>query len=61
MQDIVIQAILRHSDVSATRESHSKRDGVDARSIAAMKALESLLYNYGATNSAAKRAAVVVN
>ncbi len=38
--DIVIQAILRHSSVTVTRESYIKRDGVDAPSIAAMKALE---------------------
>jgi hypothetical protein len=27
--DIVIKAILRHSDVAATRESYIKRDGID--------------------------------
>lgn len=43
--DIVIQAILRHSDITVTRESYIKRDGVDARSIAAMKALEQLVCN----------------
>jgi integrase len=38
--DIVIQAILRHSDVSVTRRAYIKNDGVDARSQAAMEALE---------------------
>jgi integrase len=43
ISDIVIQAILRHSDVSVTRQSYIKRTGVDDRSVAAMKALESLI------------------
>jgi integrase len=38
--DIVIQAILRHSDVAVTREAYIKRDGVDPQSLAAMQALE---------------------
>ena len=33
--DIVIQAILRHSDVSVTRLAYIKNDGVDSRSLAA--------------------------
>jgi integrase len=41
--DIVIQAILRHSDVSVTRQAYIKNDGVDARSLAAMDALESVI------------------
>ncbi len=43
VSDIVIQAILRHSDVSVTRQSYIKRNGVDDRSLAAMKTLESLI------------------
>jgi integrase len=38
--DIVIQAILRHSDVSVTRQAYIKSDGVDSRSMAAMDKLE---------------------
>jgi len=34
---------LRHSDVSVTRQSYIKRTGVDDRSLAAMKTLESLI------------------
>jgi hypothetical protein len=47
--DIVIQAILRHSDVSVTRKSYIKRDAVDKPSLDAMKALESLVCNQSAT------------
>jgi integrase len=50
--DIVIQAILRHSDVTVTRESYIKRDGVDPQSLAAMQALESLICNQYATAGA---------
>jgi integrase len=39
--DTVIQAILRHSNVAVTRQSYIKHTGVDERSVAAMKALES--------------------
>lgn len=38
--DIVIQAILRHSDVSVTRQAYIKNDAVDPRSLAAMQELE---------------------
>ena len=38
--DVVIQAILRHSDVSVTRQAYIKNDGTDVRSVAAMEALE---------------------
>jgi integrase len=38
--DIVIQSILRHSDVSVTRQAYIKSDGVDSRSLAAMQRLE---------------------
>ena len=43
VSDIVIQAILRHSDVSVTRQSYIKRTGVDDRSLVALKTLESLI------------------
>lgn len=46
--DIVIQAILRHSNVAVTRESYIMRDGVDPQSVAAMQALEARLCNFGA-------------
>lgn len=47
--DIVIQAILRHSDVSVTRSAYIKNDGVDPRSLAAMETLESAVCNQSAT------------
>lgn len=50
--DIVIQAILRHSNVAVTRESYIMRDGVDPQSLAAMQALEKRLCNFGATETA---------
>jgi len=40
VDDIVIQSILRHSDVSVTRQAYIKNDGTDVRSVAAMEALE---------------------
>ena len=49
--DIVIQAILRHSNVSVTREPYIKRNGVDPQSLAAMKALETLVCNQNATGA----------
>jgi integrase len=51
ISDIVIQAILRHSTVEVTRESYIKRDGVDTRSLAAMKALEKMVCNHCATGA----------
>jgi integrase len=50
--DIVIQAILRHSDVSVTRSAYIKNDGIDPRSLAAMEALESAVCNQYATEEA---------
>jgi integrase len=47
--DIVIQAILRHSNVSVTRGSYVLNDAVDPRSRAAMEALESAVCNQNAT------------
>jgi integrase len=61
VQDIVIQAILRHSDVAVTRESYIKRDGADPRSVAAMKALENELCNHCATVAQDETKEVVVN
>src|SRR5512142_1560998 len=50
--DLVIQAILRHSDVSVTRQAYIKRDSADAPSLAAMLALERLVCNACATKRA---------
>jgi integrase len=47
--DIVIQAILRHSNVSVTRAAYIKNDGVDPQSLAAMKALESAVCGQNST------------
>jgi integrase len=49
--DIVIQAILRHSNVAVTRESYIMRDGVDPQSLAAMQALETKLCDFSATDA----------
>ena len=59
--DIVIQAILRHSDVSVTRQAYIKNDAVDPRSLAAMEALESAVCNQCATESADDKTASAVN
>jgi integrase len=58
--DIVIQAILRHSDVSVTQASYIKRNGTDKPSIDAMTALENLVCNQSATALSEANAAVVV-
>lgn len=47
--DVVIQAILRHTNVSVTRAAYIKNDAVDPRSLAAMEALESAVCNQHAT------------
>ena len=49
VSDIVIQAILRHNNVSVTRAAYIKNDSVDPQSLAAMKALESAVCNQNAT------------
>lgn len=41
--DIVIQAILRHSNVAVTRDSYIIRDAVDPQSLAAMQALDNAI------------------
>jgi integrase len=51
IRDIVIQAILRHSNVSVTRAAYIKNDGVDPQSLAAMDALESAACNQHATET----------
>jgi hypothetical protein len=51
ISDIVIQAILRHSNVSVIREAYIKNDAVDPRSLAAMDALESAVCNQHATET----------
>jgi hypothetical protein len=45
----VIQAILRHTNVSVTRAASIKNDAVDPRNLAAMEALESAACNQNAT------------
>jgi integrase len=47
--DIVIQAILRRSDVGVTQAAYIKNDSMDVRSLAAMEALESAVCNQSAT------------
>ena len=59
--DIVIQAILRHSDVSVTRQAYIKNDAVDPRSLAAMEALESAVRNLCAADPADDTPAGAVN
>ncbi len=51
VSDIVIQAILRHSNVSVTRAAYIKNDGLDPQSLAAMEALESAVCNQNATGT----------
>jgi integrase len=58
--DIVIQAILRHSNVEVTREAYIDRDALDPQSLAAMEALQALLYNQSTTATAQARTGVVV-
>ncbi len=58
--DIVIQAILRHSDVSVTWQSYIKRDAVDKPSLDAMTALETMVCNQCATALLEATATVVV-
>ena len=60
VSDIVIQAILRHSDVAVTRQSYIKHTGVDERSVAAMKALESLICTKHAPGTGIQEILVVV-
>jgi integrase len=49
--DITIAAILRHCNVSVTRASYIKSDGVDPESMAAMQALETSMCNQNATGA----------
>jgi integrase len=49
--DVVIQAILRHTNVSVTRAAYIKNDAVDPRSLAATEALESAVCNQHATGA----------
>jgi integrase len=60
VKDIVIQAILRHSDVAVTREAYIKRDGVDPQSLAAMQALSAQMDNQRTTMTGEAKAEVVV-
>lgn len=59
--DIVIQAILRHSDVSVTRQAYIKNDAVDPRSLAAMETLELAICNQHATDVSAEKDRGAVN
>ena len=47
----MIQAILRHSNVSVTRAAYIKNDSVDPQSLAAMEALESAACNQNVTHA----------
>jgi integrase len=58
--DITIAAILRHCNVSVTRSSYIKSDGVDPESIAAMRALETSLCNHNATTDSEAGDGVIV-
>ncbi|HKU24702.1 MAG TPA: hypothetical protein VJQ54_04470, partial [Candidatus Sulfotelmatobacter sp.] len=49
--DIVIQAILRHSDPGVTRIAYIQYDAVDPQSLAAMEALQALMYNQSTTGT----------
>jgi integrase len=49
IRDVVIQGILRHTNVSVTRLAYIKNDAVDPQSLAAMEALESAVCNHSAT------------
>jgi hypothetical protein len=49
VQDITIQAILRHSYAEVTRRSYIKTSGVDSESMAAMRALETSRTTNGTT------------
>jgi len=51
VSDVVIQAILRHNNVSVTRASYILNDAVDPQSVAAMKVLESAVCNRDATGT----------
>jgi integrase len=59
--DIVIQAILRHSDVSVARQAYIKNDAVDPRSLAAMEMLETAICNQHATSANAENGKGAVN
>jgi integrase len=61
IEDIVIQAILRHSDVAVTRMAYIKNDAVDSCSLAAMEALENAVCNQCATGDHDSETQVAVN
>jgi integrase len=60
VQDITIQAILRHSDVAVTRLSYIKTSRVDSESMAAMHALETSIDNQRTTEMMADDEGVIV-
>jgi hypothetical protein len=57
----VIQAILRHSDVSVTRQAYIKNGAVDPRSLAAMQALKTAVRYQCATAANAEKDQGAVN
>lgn len=58
--DIVIQAILRHSDPGVTRSAYIQYDAVDPQSLAAMTALQNLMDNQWTTTASPGKSEVVV-
>jgi hypothetical protein len=60
LQDVVIQVILRHSNVSVTRASYIKNDGVDPQSLGAMEVLESGVCNQHAVEATQAEAGILV-
>jgi integrase len=59
--DIVIQMILRHSDVSVTRDCYIKSSSIDTRSLAAMQQLENALTCADRALEGSTKEGVVVN
>jgi len=59
-KDIVVQAILRHSNVEVTRDATIDFDAVDPQSMAAMEALQAQMNNQSSTAAAHARSGVVI-
>ena len=57
----MIQAILRHSDVSVTRQAYIKNGAVDPRSLAAKQALKTAVRYQCATAANAEKDQGAVN
>ena len=60
ISDIVIQAILRHSNVSVTRAACIKNDSIEPQILAAMEVLESAVCNQHATETSEAEAGILV-